>query len=100
MRELVKRPDGEPANLVGTVKAVTLSRSGKFIDIVFSDVRARGFMKIDPAAANQATLVQLEERILGKNISVFGTVERRDPEERNPNIGVRFSNPDAITIEP
>jgi hypothetical protein len=45
-------------------------------------------------------IAELQARFLNKDVSVFGTIERRLPEERNPNIGVRFLNPDSITIEP
>jgi len=100
MRVFITRPDGDPAILAGTVRSVTLSRSGNFIDIIFSDVRARGFLKIDPAADNQAMIADLQARFLDKDVSIYGTVERRLPEERTPNIGVRFLNAEAITIDP
>lgn len=96
MRLLAARPEGEPAYLVGTVKSVTLSRSGDFIDIAFSDVRARAFIKIDPAADPQAMIAQIQERFLNKNVNVFGTVENRPGEK----VGVRFLKLTDITLEP
>jgi serine/threonine protein kinase len=98
--KLKARPDGEPAILHGQVRSVDLSRSRKYIDIVFLNPRARAFVEMDSTTANQVTRAQLQEAFLNKKVKIYGTVEHRATEEGNPNIGVRFLNIADITVEP
>jgi len=98
--KLKARPDGEPAIIHGQVRSVDLSRSGKYIDIVFLNPRARAFVKMDTTLANQVTRAQLQEAFLNKKVKIYGSVEHRAREEGNPNIGVRFLNIADITREP
>jgi hypothetical protein len=91
IKKLKTLPNGEPANLAGEVKSIGLT--GKDITISFTDVRARGFIKLDPAADPQAMVAELKRLFLNKEVNVYGTVERRG---EKPD--VRFRSTADITV--